>query len=1561
MKKKLYLMCLLLAATGLHGQDYWHPVEEVSLSAQTGMRRIVPQKYRTYALDYTGARDYLMQIPVTKPAATPANFPFTIPGPDGQYRTFVLEDAHVFAPGLQAKYPDIRAFKGYDKADPAREVRLEISPQGFHAMVFDPAGQWFIDPYAASDVHHYVVYYKRDYHPAGKSFHCAVDDYKPAPAVASAGLRSGDNLRREYRLALACTGEYAQFHGGTVASALAAMNTSMNRLNGVYEREVGIHMTMVDNNDQIIFLNGATDPYTNNDGATMLDENQTTIDNIIGTANYDIGHVFSTGGGGIARLQSPCSPSKAKGVTGSSQPVGDPFDIDYVAHEMGHQFGANHTQNNDCNRVSGQAFEPGSASTIMGYAGVCFPNVQNHSDDYFHAGSLEEINNFIQNNGNCSVNQDIGNTPPVVSNVSNYIIPKSTPFVLTAQASDADGDSLTYCWEQMDPEFAPMPPENTSVVGPLFRSFTPTPSPRRFFPRMQDLLNNASPTWEVLPAVTRDLKFRATVRDNHPNRGCTAETNMVVTVTADAGPFVVTQPNTNVSWPAYSYQTVTWDVAGTNQPPVSASTVDIILSLDGGNSFSDTLAQDVPNTGSYQVLLPNQTTAQARIMVIGHNHIFFDISDQNFTIGQAQPGFHLSVAQNTSSACTPASLTFNMNVESISGFTDTVSLTAQNVPSGMAVSFSSNPVTPPATVTVTAQLMNGLSEGMHEIQILGTSGNLTDQTGISIFSASGPPAPAVLMAPADGATDVDLQPLFTWNGGMVTAYTIEIYADPQLQNLVVSANTGTTESYQMTTSLIPSQTYYWRVKSDNPCGQNVYSSTFSFTTKPIFCETINAADVPVTIPADADTTVSSTITIPSGGAITSIKVKDLDITHTYISDLVIKLLSPDNTSVILLNQVCGSDDNMWLSFSDDAPNAYGAIPCPPTSGDVYHPYGNLNDFLGKEAAGTWTLEVQDVFTADGGTINGWSLDVCYVAAGLSVSVTTTDVSCHGGSDGTATATTVGGTAPYTYAWSGGSNQNLPAGNYSVTVTDANGQTAATAFVINEPDPVVITGTVTNASPGNADGAIDISVSGGCSPYLYAWSNGSTSEDISGAAYGTYSVTVTDCHSCQAIDSFTVGESCGIPTGLSVTIQSPTSAMISWDAVNGATSYEVQYQEAGMPWQSQTTSNNSIVLTGLTSQAEYFYKVQAHCQGGWSAFSPVKSFTMPAPCDAPLNASATTVTATAATITWNAAPNASGYLVNYRPAGTTTWLSTTVTTNQVQLSGLMSNTTYECRIKTECGSFDSGFGDLLIFTTMQACGPPSDVVAEVVSYTAFKLDWSPVPGATAYSVRHRPTGTANWTSQDLTAPPVTVSVSDGGTYDYQVQTKCGGAWSAFTDTAQIALPDGCTVDSVQVTAVTQTTFSLAWIPTTGAGQYRVRYRVSGSQDSWAELIVANATAIVMNLTPNTSYDVYVQASCALGWGAKSSTLVIWTMPMGVDQGAPAPGFVFYPNPAHDYLTVKFDMRPVRVHLYDVLGRRLRTYPGKTEMQIATGHLEPGMYLLVVEYAGGGVRHARFMVR
>lgn len=574
-----------------------------------------------------------------------------LPTPNGIQR-FLVKEASVFSDELAAKYPSIKSYVGIGIDDKTARVRFSKSSVGFHAMITSGNyPMYLIDPYT-KDKKTVIAFYKNKV--AKSNFECLVEDNLPKVNQRSfqKTANANDGKLRTYRLAIVATGEYSQFHlnnqnvsaGATdavkKAAVLAAINTTMTRVNGIFERDLGVTMKLVTNNENIIFLDGTTDNLTDNNADTLINETQTLCDNdnIIGIPNYDIGHAFSTGGGsgaGLAAGSSVCvNGEKAQGVTGSASPINDTYDIDFVAHEIGHQFGANHTQNNDCNRWNATAVEPGSASSIMGYAGICSPNVQTNSDAYFHSVSIAEMWIFVSTQTTCAVEVLTNNTAPVANAGNDFSIPISTPFVLKGAATDVDaGNNLTYNWEQIDNQTATMPPVATSTVGPLFRSLPSSTSPNRYMPALATVLaGNTASTWEVVPSVARALNFSFTVRDNVLNGGATDRDDTTITVDGNSGPFLVTSQTTSTTLNGNSTQTITWDVANTTAFPVSCANVSILLSTDGGMTYPNVLISNTPNDGTQQITLTNVATTQARIKVEAADNIFYAVNSTNFSI-----------------------------------------------------------------------------------------------------------------------------------------------------------------------------------------------------------------------------------------------------------------------------------------------------------------------------------------------------------------------------------------------------------------------------------------------------------------------------------------------------------------------------------------------------------------------------------------------------------------------------------------------------------------------------------------------------------------------------------------------------------------------------------------------------------------------------------------------------------------------------------------------------------------------------------------------------------------
>ncbi|MGA9335024.1 MAG: reprolysin-like metallopeptidase, partial [Rudaea sp.] len=610
-----FAFALLAMPYAFAGTAVWHD-RSARPGEDTSTLDAPLREYRALNLDIAALRTTLDNAVDEGNGAAPLML--KLPMPDGGTTTFEVWRTQVMAPTLAAKFPQIRSFAGYAVGHPEIAARLDDSPLGFSAMIRAPDGVTMMQPTMPGNGPDYISFRREALGRTSQPFVCGVHDQ---PDVAPANLldhaqaspvprtSTGASVRT-YRLALAATGEYTAVFGGTVADGMAAMVQAINRVNGIYLTDFAVQFQIVANDDLLVYTNAATDPYTNNDGATMLGQNQSNIDSVIGSANYDFGHVFSTGGGGIADLGVACASGlKAEGVTGLASPIGDAFYVDYVAHEMGHQMGANHsfnTNDGSCggNRAGSQAAEPGSGSTIMAYAGICGPSdLQPHSDAYFHAISLVPIVSRLAGGGGvCGTTTTPANNAPTVDAGADFTIPMHTPFELTGSATDVDGDTLTYNWEEMDTGTA-SPPESDNGSRALFRSYNPTTSPSRIVPELARVLshdlNTDIPSGGDIPGetwatTTRDLKFRLTVRDNHADGGATASDDMIVHVRADAGPFLVTTPLAAAAWPAGSGQEVTWDVANTTAPPVSCADVDVLYSDNGGQTFPTLLASAVP-------------------------------------------------------------------------------------------------------------------------------------------------------------------------------------------------------------------------------------------------------------------------------------------------------------------------------------------------------------------------------------------------------------------------------------------------------------------------------------------------------------------------------------------------------------------------------------------------------------------------------------------------------------------------------------------------------------------------------------------------------------------------------------------------------------------------------------------------------------------------------------------------------------------------------------------------------------------------------------------------------
>ncbi len=842
--RTLCLCCIVLfmSRQALNSQnEIWEKAsnsEKIQLTKETkGKSSIYALKVETLEQKLSSVTTYNSQI-----LAFPLN--------NGNVLEFLVEETRVMHPDLEKKFPEIRSFRG---------ISLDASGK---ILVFTYSPKWGLYGVYGSGAHE-----KQEIKPLGNSlykftttnskeddaaFICEIEDYV-RPNLFKKRLFDRDvndgNLRR-YRLALSVSGDYSQvFLDGSEADdnerkskVLQAMTSSINRLNGIFERDFGVTMQLIPNSDALIFLNPATDPYTT--GISLRSQLVNTLNNVLSNSDYDVGHLFHKetnrvygNAGCIACVCTDGQKGQAYSVHGN--PETDGMNL-LAAHEFGHQFGAYHTQSSaNCRSGINSEVEPGSGSTIMSYAGICPPNVQGGSDDYFNYTSIRDVANWTINNSSCAELISTSNSAPVIVEGSNYIIPKSTAFVLDGDATDSDGDNtLTYCWEQNDPENpnSTSTPQQTNLLGPMFRSYPPTTNNKRYFPDLTNILaNNLTPTWEVLPSVSRRLNFVLTVRDNDISGGQVSSDAIVIDVEGGAGPFLVTsQRNNSEIWTVGEPVTVSWDVAGTNLSPINTSQVEILLSTDGGSTFSSRLIT-TDNDGTETFNLPDvEATTNARIMVKAVNNVYFAVNEQEFTIQKSE--YAILSGETHIDACSNNSAILNLEYKTFLSFNEEVNISASNLPQGANATFSQDSFNGTNTdglpFTVTVSGLEGLESGDYTFNVdgLSTTSNVEKSIELSFTLYNENDVVLNLVSPANNSSSQDLEAELSWDGNLNSvSYQLQIATDDLFNNIIDDSVISET-SFQ-SSNLENNQRYYWRVKSFNPCGASDFSPVFNFSTQ----------------------------------------------------------------------------------------------------------------------------------------------------------------------------------------------------------------------------------------------------------------------------------------------------------------------------------------------------------------------------------------------------------------------------------------------------------------------------------------------------------------------------------------------------------------------------------------------------------------------------------------------------------------------------------------------------------------------------------------------------------
>lgn len=909
-------------------------------------------------------------------------------------KTFEVSETFMMEEGLARKYPSIKTYRGIS-TDGSYMANFDIGPFGLHASIVGQDGDVYMEPVTNGDVHYYYFYKGKDQ--TGDLDHlysCGTkhegSEVETISREQIATMRSANFELLEYRVAIACTGEWGGVRG-TKEKALADMVTSVNRLNQIFEIDLGIKIKLIDRNDELIFLDGTMDPFfVANVGGALLPENTGIINSIVGVANYDFGHVYTnscTDVGGVAYLRSACAGNKGGGVScfggnllGSTNRV--------VAHEMGHQFGANHTFHNCGENVSlGNDFEPGSGTTIMSYAGACGSNnVASSNDNYYHNASLVEIYRYMRtpsaNGRSCANIVETQNVSPVITSVtaSGYTLPKSTPFILEGTAVDGnENDLLTYCWEQKDSGLVVTPLGSPSGNAPLFRSFIPTDRrDYRVFPNQNDLLLGVANITEVLPSYTRKMAFTFTVRDNNPEAGAVAWEYVKLNVTDQAGPFLITGPNNNAAIKGGDKIEVTWDVANTNQEPVNCKSVNIYLSIAGDLNPKNLIPVSIgtPNIGNATVTIPDTVANSARFVVKASDNIFFDVSNVYFPINKAtEPGFTFISTAAERSFCLPATSGIHVKTSPIAGFDGSIRIEYENVPQGIIINSSKDSILAGEEVDLDVVLTNQTLSGTYQITLLAIADALADTTRTVVdfevvstnFVGLSP------LSPINGTQNLEGLPQFTWSPALnASSYELEVSKSPTFDEFEV--NVQVTDTARASTKLLDkADLFFWRVRAINECGVGSYTPVQVFGTETLACKDYDAKDLPINITQSGKPMIESKILIADNFNIVDLNVKSIAIDHDNFKDLKGTLVSPTGKTAVMFNSQCPRRMTLNIGFDNDAPSFFTCA----TGSDVkYKPTETLDIFNGENSAGNWTFMVEDVNSGNGGQFKAFTLQLC---------------------------------------------------------------------------------------------------------------------------------------------------------------------------------------------------------------------------------------------------------------------------------------------------------------------------------------------------------------------------------------------------------------------------------------------------------------------------------------------------------------------------------------------------------------------------------------------------------
>lgn len=1420
---------------------------------------------------------------------------------DDNLKKFMVRETKVMHPDLARKFPSIKSYKGVALDGDNRIIQFTYSAKtGFYGYLEkDNNVKIQIKPITNSFLHQFKEKTKDE---SSSPFDCGTEaevrkQYKNSDKL-NRNVNDG-NLRR-FRLALSVSGDYSQvFLDGTEADdverktkVLQAMVGSVNRLNGIFERDLGITMQLIANTDLFIFLNPETDPYSTQ--INLRSELSNTINTIIDDNDYDVGHLFHKENaiyGNAGCIACVCtSVDKGKAYSVHRNPDEDGMNL-LAAHEFGHQFGAYHTQSSsNCRSGYNSEVEPGSGSTIMSYAGICSPNVQESSDDYFNYTSIRDIALWTINNSNCAELLPIDNQAPTVDAGEDYIIPHSTPFVLTGNISDPDGnDTHTYCWEQNDAENpnSIRVPSSTSAFGPMFRSLYPTTSNERYFPNLNDIIsNNLTPTWEVLPSVTRELNFVLTVRDNNLNEGQIVSDAVKIKVNDQAGPFAVTsQSDSGVIWTVGDEVTVTWDVANTNASPVNTSNVEILLSTNGGVSFQ-TILVTTENDGEETFNLPDvDASLEARVMIKAIGNVFFAVNQQNFIIQKSE--YAILSDEQTINVCDNDDAVFNLEYKTFLNFSEEVSISGSNLPPGTSVTFSedtfngNNESGFPFVVTLSG--IDSLAPGDYNFNVEGLSTSSVEKSinlSFTVFTDNN--VALNLLSPVN---EIDLQEVdleFSWDEDENSvSYQIEIALDDTFTNVIDTFIT--TDTIFVSSNIEYDKQYYWRVKTINPCGESNYSEVYSFFTRCSSPENFRATNIETNLIEvvweDSASNTSWTVEYGLAGFSLGSGISTDVISKQFIAES----LETGTKYDFYIKGNCSSDSGLYLGpYSLSTISDY-------CNGDHFYDSGGVDGNYSSNEYTTTQVYPDTNENRVRVVFNSFNVEYGYDALYVFDGESDRDnllggytgnqlqgrefVSKH--PSGALTFVFISNGAYELEGWDAtviceDKPNCLEPENFNMTSIDAR-EVSFEWLPIGDDTNWELEYELTGFSKG---AGVVVSAT---EPTI-------TLSDLEPlTTYDIYIKTVCDVGGfSESLGPFTfrTTEVCTVPTNWNLLSISRDSAEFTWDDNENVDEWEIEYYSNYFtPGTGVGTlvssSTNSVVLENLIPGTSYYAYVRGSCgTDGYSNWSYTQYFYTNQACEIPYGVTAQEITKNSAEIVWDSNDDVTEweieYNTNYFTPGYGTGTVVTSSTNSISLEDLLISTNYYVYVRSDCDSYGySNWSNYSSFKTEDLCAEPNGFNTNVITTDSVSLVWDNDDSIAEWEIEY---GAGYFNPGYGIGTVVTTSInsleieglSQDTNYYVYLRGNCGidgfSKWVRLSFNTDVAcyVPNNLTTQNI-----TKNSADLSWYNQAGATEWEVIYKVGyfTPDDGTGTIVTSSTNSITLEgLLPASYYYYYVRSSC-----------------------------------------------------------------------------------------------------